>query len=90
MFAMGQRRQAIDARLGHEDDAAAVAAVAAVGSAARNEFLAAKAEAAVAPFAGRHEVFTRSTNMDRVSSRPPRCSPAGLRGRTCTTPSIKA
>ena len=57
MFAVGQRSEAIDTGFGQEDHAAAVAAVAAVGAAARNEFLAAKAEAAVASFAGRHLNF---------------------------------
>ena len=38
MFAMGQSSEAIDARLGHENDAAAVAAVAAVGPAAGMNF----------------------------------------------------
>ena len=51
LFALGQRGEAIDALLGHEDDAAAVAAVAAVGSAAGDIFLPPEADAAVAPLA---------------------------------------
>ena len=54
---MGQRGQAVDALLGHQDDAAAVAAVAAVGPAAGNIFLPAEADAAVAPFARLHANF---------------------------------
>ena len=52
VLAMRERRQAVDARLGHHDDAAAVAAVAAVRPAARHVLLAAKAHAAVAAPAG--------------------------------------
>ena len=52
VFLLRERRQAVDA-LGRDDDhAAAVAAVAAVGPAARNVLLAAKADAAVAAAAG--------------------------------------
>jgi hypothetical protein len=51
LFALGQRGQAIDALFGHQDDAAAVAPVAAVGPAAGDIFLAAEADAAVTPFA---------------------------------------
>src|SRR2546426_9418773 len=51
-LAMGQRGQAIDACLGNHDDAAPIAAVAAVGTAARNIFLAAEAHATVAAAAG--------------------------------------
>ena len=49
---MGQGGKAVDAFLGDEDHAAAVAAVAAVGPAAGDVFLAAEADAAVAPLAG--------------------------------------
>ena len=52
MFAMDQGREAIDARLGDDDHAAAVAAVAAVRPAARHVLLAPKADATVAPLAG--------------------------------------
>ena len=52
VLAVGERRQAVDARLGDHDDAAAVAAVAAVRPAARHVLLAAEAHAAVAAFAG--------------------------------------
>ena len=52
VFAMRQGGEAVDARLGHHDDAAAVAAVAAVGPAARHVLLAAEAHAAVAAAAG--------------------------------------
>ena len=52
LLAMGERDEAIDARLGDHDDAAAVAAVAAVGTAARHVLLAAEAHAAVAAAAG--------------------------------------
>ena len=52
--ALGQGGEAIDPLLGDEDDAAAVAAVAAVGSAAGDVLLPAEADAAVAPFAGLH------------------------------------
>ncbi len=52
MLAVHQRREAVDARLGDNDHAAAVAAVAAVGPATRNVLLAPEADATVAPFAG--------------------------------------
>ena len=52
LFAMRERGEPIDARLGDHDDAAAVAAVAAVGPAARHVLLAAEAHAAVAAAAG--------------------------------------
>ncbi len=51
-LAMRERRQAVDARLGHHDDAAAVAAVAAIRAAARHVLLAPEAHAAVAAAAG--------------------------------------
>ncbi len=51
-FAMGEGGEAVDAGLGHQDDAAAVAAVAAVGPAAGDVLLAAEAHAAVAATAG--------------------------------------
>ena len=54
---MGQGGEAIDAFFGHQDDAAAVAAVAAVGPAARDVFLPAEADAAVTPFARLHADF---------------------------------
>jgi hypothetical protein len=47
---MGQGIEAIDAFAGDEYYAAAVAAVAAVGTAARHVFLAVEGNAAVAPF----------------------------------------
>ena len=65
LLAMGQRGEAIDAFLGQEDDAAAVAAVAAVGPAARNVLLPAEAEAAVAAAARLHWISTSSMNMAR-------------------------
>ena len=49
---MGEHGEAIDAGLGDHDDAAAVAAVAAIGAAARDVLLAAEAHAAVAAAAG--------------------------------------
>ena len=52
LFAVGQDGQAIDAGLGNHDDAAAVAAVAAIGAAARDVLLATEAHAAVAAAAG--------------------------------------
>ena len=57
LLAMGQRGEAIDAFLGHENDAAAVAAVAAVGTAAGNVLLPPEAQAAVAAAAGLHGDF---------------------------------
>ena len=51
---VGQRGQAVDALLGHDDHAAAVAAVAAVGTALGDVTLAAEAAATVAAVAGRH------------------------------------
>ena len=48
---VGQGGQAVDAVAGQKHDAAAVAAVAAVGPAAGNVFLAAEADAPVTPFA---------------------------------------
>ena len=52
LLAMGQGGEAVDAFAGDEDDAAAVAAVAAVGPAAGDEFLPVEGDAAVAPAAG--------------------------------------
>ena len=52
VLAMRERGEAVDARLGDDDDAAAVAAVAAVGPAARDVLLAAEAHAAIAAAAG--------------------------------------
>ena len=52
MLAMHERRQTVDARLGDDDHAAAVAAVAAVRPAARDVLLAPEADAPVAPVAG--------------------------------------
>ncbi len=49
---MREQREAVDARLCDDDDAAAVAAVAAVGTAARDELLATKAHRSVAAFTG--------------------------------------
>jgi hypothetical protein len=49
---MREQRQAIDARLGDHDDAAAVAAVAAIWSAPGNVLFAPKAHATVAAAAG--------------------------------------
>src|SRR5512134_2082926 len=51
-FAMCQGCQAVDSRLGHHDDAAAVASVAAVGPAARHVLLTAEAHATVPAAAG--------------------------------------
>ena len=52
MMPMRERRQIVHALAGFDDHAAAIAAVTAVGAAMGHEFLAAKAEAAVASFAG--------------------------------------
>jgi hypothetical protein len=52
MLAMGERGQAVDARLGDQDNAAAVAAVTAVGPAARDILFATEAHATVAAAAG--------------------------------------
>src|SRR4051812_23094169 len=52
LLTMGEGREGIDARLGDHDDAAAIAAIAAIGSAARDVFLAAKAHAAITAIAG--------------------------------------
>ncbi len=50
-FYVGQGGKAVDAFLGQEDHAAAVAAVAAVGTAAGHEFFPAETDATVTPFA---------------------------------------
>ncbi len=52
MFAVGKRGQTIDAGLGAENHAAAVAAVAAIGSAERDVLFAAEADATVSAVAG--------------------------------------
>ena len=57
VLAVRQGAEAVDVLLGHEDDAAAVAAVAAVGPAAGNVLLPAEADASVAASAGFHLDF---------------------------------
>ena len=51
-FAVSESGQGIDSWLGNDDDAAAIAAVAAIGTAAWHVFFAAKADAAIAAAAG--------------------------------------
>ncbi len=52
MFAVGKRRQTVDAGFGAKDHAAAVTAVAAIGSAERDVLFAAEADATVSAVAG--------------------------------------
>jgi hypothetical protein len=61
MLAVHQLGQAVDARLGDHDDAAAVAAVAAVGPAARDVLLPAEAHAAIAA-AARFDIDSDAIN----------------------------
>jgi hypothetical protein len=51
---MHQRSEAVDSRLGNDDHTSAIAAVAAVRSAARDEFLTTKAHTAVAASSSQH------------------------------------
>ena len=72
LLAMGQGGEAVDALLGHEDHAAAVAAVAAVGAAARDVFLPAEADAAVTPVARLEPHFHFVNKHKRQESVSPR------------------
>ena len=52
LFAVSEQGERIDARFGDHDDAAAVAAVAAIGATARDVFFATEAHAAITAAAG--------------------------------------
>ena len=70
LAAMGQGCKAIDPLFGDKDHAAAVAAVAAVGPAAGDVFLPAKADAAVTPFARLHSNFRFIDKHDSLGVNP--------------------
>ena len=52
-FSVSDGREIVDAFFGHDNDATAIAAVAAIGPAARHVLFAAKAQAAIAAAAAR-------------------------------------